>query len=151
MPYERKYHDDMLFCFLAAKDAIRSYAPDPQWSKPALRDDLLDIENNYFGRGDVFYLAIDEHDRVAGMVGTQTASPTELWLKRFFIKPELKGKGIGSKLLSVVEDYASEKGITEIHTRFAYWYREAAAFYPAKGFLEVERNEHLVHMIRRLK
>ena len=40
--YEKKYHDDMLFCFLSAKDAIGNYAPEPQWSKPAL-DDLLDI------------------------------------------------------------------------------------------------------------
>jgi len=150
VPYERKYHDDMLFCYLAAKDAIGSRAPGPQWRKPALRDDLLDIENNYFERGDVFYLAIDERDRVVGMVGTQTASPTELWLKRLFIKPELKGKGIGSKLLIQVEDDASEKSIKEIHTRFAYWYREASVFYPAKGFLEVERSGHLIHMMKRL-
>ena len=150
VPYERKYHDDMLFCFLAAKEAIGGYAPDPKWSKPALRDDLLDIENNYFGRGDVFYLAIGVRDRVVGMIGTQTTSPTELWLKRLFIKPELKSKGIGSKLLSTVEEYAAGKGIIEIHTRFAYWYREAAAFYPAKGFLEVERNDHLIHMMKRI-
>jgi len=52
---------------------------------------------------------------------------------------------------SIVEDYATEKGIAEIHTRFAYWYREAAAFYPAKGFFEVERNEHLILMMKRLK
>ena len=63
----------------------------------------------------------------------------------------MKGKGIGSKLLIEVEDYAAGKGITEIHTRFAYWYREAAAFYPVKGFLEVERSDHLIHMIKRLK
>ena len=151
MPYERKYHDDMLFCFLSAKDAIGSYAPDPKWSKPALRDDLFDIENKYIARGDVFYLAIDERDRVVGMIGTQTTSSAELWLKRLFIKPELKGKGIGSKLLSAVEDYAAGKGITEIHTRFAYWYREAAVFYPVKGFLEVERSDHLIHMMKRLK
>ena len=151
VPYERKYHDDMLFCFLAAKDAVGGYAPDPQWSKPALRDDLLDIENNYVGRGDVFYLAIDERDRVIGMIGTQTTSSTELWLKRLFIKPELKSKGIGGKLLSAVEEYAAGKGIIEIYTRFAFWYREAAAFYPAKGFLEVERNDHIIHMMKRLK
>ena len=150
VPYERKYHDDMLFCYLAAKDAIGSYAPDPQWSIPKLRDDLLDIEKNYLERGDVFYLAIDERDRVVGMLGTQTVSPTDLWLKRLFIKPELKNKGIGSILLSTVEEYAAGKGITEIHTRFAHWYREAEVFYPAKGFREVERSEHIVHMMKNL-
>ena len=116
-----------------------------------MRDDLLDIANNYIARDDVFYLAIDERDRIVGMIGTQTASSTELWMKRLFIKPELKGKGIGSKLLLAVEEYAVGKGIIEIHTRFAFWYCEAAAFYPAKGFLEVERNDHLVHMMKRLK
>ena len=150
IPYKHKYRDDMLFCFLAAKDAIGNYAPD-QWSKPTLKEDLFDIEKNYFERGEVFYLAIDERDRVVGLVGTQTTSPTELWLKRLFIKPEFKGKGIGSKLLSAVEDYATEKGIAAIHTRFANWYREAAVFYPAKGFLEVEQNDYLIHMMKRLK
>ena len=149
--YERKYRDDMLFCFLAAKDAIGGYAPDRQWSKPALKDDLLNIDDIYFGRGDVFYLAVDERDRVVGMVGTHTTSPAVLWLKRLFIKPELKNMGIGSKLLSAVEEYAAVKGINEIHTRFAYWYREAAVFYPAKGFLEIERNAHIIHMMKRLR
>jgi len=151
VPYEHMYRDDMLFCFFAAKDAIGRYAPDPQWSKPTLKDDLLDVEKNYIENGDVLYLAVDECERVKGMIGTQTTSPTELWLKRLFIKPELKGKGIGSKLLSAVEEYATEKGIIKIHTRFAYWYREAAAFYTAKGFAETERSDYIIHMVKRLK
>ena len=149
--YESKYRDDMIFCFLSARDAIGGeYAPG-KWSKPIFKDELLDIELNYFKRGDVFYLAIDERDRVVGMVGTQTVSPTDLWLKRLYIKPEFKGKGIGSKLLAAVEEYAIGKGITTIHTRFATWYREAALFYPAKGFVEVEPTEpedYRRHMIK---
>jgi GNAT superfamily N-acetyltransferase len=153
--YERQYRDDMLFCYLSAKDAVGRHGP-AQYSKPVLKDDLLDIEKHYFERGDVFFLAIDENDRVVGMIGTYTVSPTDLWLKRLFIKPEQKGKGIGSKLLGVIEKYAREKGITTIHTRFADWYQEAAAFYRAKGFVEAlqskeaESNGRLRHMIKRL-
>jgi GNAT superfamily N-acetyltransferase len=150
IPYEAKYRDDMLFCYLAAKDAIGAYAPE-QWSKPTLKDDLLDIEKHYFERGDIFYLAIDERDRVVGMVGTQTVSPTDLWLKRLFIKAELKGKGVGSRLLAAVEEYAKNKGIVNMHTRFAHWYKEAAMFYPAKGFIEADSDaEYLRRMIKRL-
>jgi GNAT superfamily N-acetyltransferase len=112
---------------------------------------LLDVEQYYLARGDVFYLAIDGSDRVAGMVGTRAESATDLWLKRLFVKPELKGKGIGGKLLSAVEQYAAAKGFTVIHTRFADWYREAAAFYPAKGFEDDGRNDYLRHMRKRLK
>jgi len=150
VPYERKYRDDMLFCFLSAKDAMGNYAPD-KWSKPTLKDDLLDIEGTYFERGDIFYLAVNERDRVVGMIGTQTVSLTELWLKRLFIKPTLKGKGIGSKLLVAVEEYAAAKGVTTIHTRFAYWYREASAFYPAKGFVEADSDDYLRIMSKKLR
>ena len=141
IPYERKYRDDMIFCFLSAMDAMgRNYAPE-KWSKPILKEDLLAIERNYLERGDVFYLAIDAGDRVVGMAGSQTASPGDLWLKRLFVKPEWKGRGVGSKLLAAVEEHAAEKGIRTIHTRFANWYREAARFYPAKGFIPVESTE----------
>jgi ribosomal-protein-alanine N-acetyltransferase len=150
IPYEQKYHADMLFCFLAAKDAIGAYAPDGRFRKPELKGDILDIEKYYFERGDVFYLAVDGRDRVVGMIGTQTVSPTELWLKRLFVKPELKGKGIGSKLLAAAEEYAAGKGILTIHTRFANWYHEASAFYPSKGFTEVEPEDYLRHMVKRL-
>ncbi|MDR3263664.1 MAG: GNAT family N-acetyltransferase [Clostridiales bacterium] len=133
IPYEQKYRGDMLFCFLAAKDAIATgYASDKVHGL-YLKDDLLDIGANYIQCGDVFYLAIDRRDRVVGMLGTKTVSPTDLWLKRFFVKPELKGQGIGSKLLAVVEKYAADKGITTVHTRFADSYLEAARFYSAKG------------------
>ena len=151
IPYEAKYRDDMLFCYLSAKDAVGAYAPEPERHPPALKADLLDIENRYFARGDVFYLAVNEYGRVVGMLGTHTVSPTDLWLKRLFIKPELKGRGIGGRLLSTVEAYAAGRGITTIHTSFAVWYREAAAFYPAKGFVEAASEDgHSRHMVKAL-
>ena len=53
-------------------------------------------------------------------------------------KPDLKGQGIGSKLLAAVEKDAVLRGVSKIHTYFAEWYQEAAIFYPAKGFIDVE-------------
>jgi ribosomal-protein-alanine N-acetyltransferase len=150
IPYNPQYRDDMLFCFLSAQDALGKYAPDEKLGRPSLKDDLLDIEGSYTVRGDVFYLAIDERDRVVGMLGTQTVSANDLWLKRLFIKPELKGRGIGGKLLAAVEKYAAGKGITTIHTRFADWYKEAARFYPAKGFMKAGQDDYLIHMKKRL-
>ena len=85
------------------------------------------------------------------MIGTQTVSPTELRLKRLYIKPELKGRGIGSKLLAKVEDFAREKGVTTIYTRFAKYYHEAAVFYPSRGFEKTHSEEDYVYcMLKRL-
>ena len=57
-PYEEKYRDDMIFMVLQAKDALGR--------KPAINADLLDIKMNYFERGDMFWVAVDEDDRVIG-------------------------------------------------------------------------------------
>ncbi|MDR1538309.1 MAG: GNAT family N-acetyltransferase [Clostridiales bacterium] len=65
----------------------------------------------------MFYLGIDGRDRIVGMVGTRSVSPTDLWLKRIFVKPEVKAKGIiGTILLATVEKYAASTSVTSIHT-----------------------------------
>ena len=60
-PYEEKYRDDLIFMVLQAKDALGRV--------PRLNEDLLDIKANYFNRGDGFWIAVDENDRVIGCGG----------------------------------------------------------------------------------
>ena len=60
-PYEAKYRDDLIFMVLQAKDALGR--------KPTINEDLLDIQANYFDRGDLFWVAIDEDDSVIGCIG----------------------------------------------------------------------------------
>ena len=54
--YEEKYRDDLIFMVLQAKDALGR--------KPSINEDLLDIKANYFDRGDMFWIAVNEDDRV---------------------------------------------------------------------------------------
>ena len=61
IPYDEKYRDDMIFMVLGAKDALGRV--------PRLNEDLLDVKKNYLDTGDMFWLAIDEHDRVVGCIG----------------------------------------------------------------------------------
>ena len=140
MLYQDKYRDDMLFCLLLAKDVIGR--------NPSINEDLFDIEGAYFAKGDMFWLAVDEKERVVGMLGVHVVSPKDMWLKRFYIKPVEKRRGIGSRLLLQAEEFAASKGITSIHTRFADDYIEAAEFYPAKGFTISDRHEGLNHFVK---
>lgn len=140
--FERDYQDDMFYCILSAKDALGKV--------PSINEDLYDIEKNYFNKGDMFWLAADENERVIGMLGTQTVSASDMWLKRLYIKPSMKRKGVGGALLLTAEEYARSKGISTIHTRFSDDYTEAARFYPSKGFVESERSEGLNHFIKML-
>lgn len=78
-PYEEKYRDDLIFMVLQAKDALGR--------KPTINEDLLDVRTNYFERGDMFWVAVDEDDRVIGCVGySRTENLSEAFLHRLFVK-----------------------------------------------------------------
>ena len=77
--YNEKYRDDMIFMVLEAKDALGRV--------PRLNEDLLDVQKNYIDTGDMFWLAIDEHDRVIGCIGYNSIpGTTEVKLHRLYIK-----------------------------------------------------------------
>ena len=54
--FEEKYRDDLIFMILEAKDALGRV--------PGLNEDLLDIQKSYMDKGGMFWIAIDENDRV---------------------------------------------------------------------------------------
>ncbi|MDR2183373.1 MAG: GNAT family N-acetyltransferase [Clostridiales bacterium] len=148
--YEAKYRDDMLFCYLSAKDAAGRNAPE-NFRAPTLRDDLLDIEKYYISKGNPFWLAIDRDDRVVGTMAFTLLNNEELRLSRFFIKPELKRRGIGGRLLDQVENFARQTGVKRIYARFAIWYEGADKFYAAKGFDYRRYDGHLITMSKELQ
>ncbi|MCR5107271.1 MAG: GNAT family N-acetyltransferase [Lachnospiraceae bacterium] len=132
--YTDKYRDDMIFMVLQAKDALGR--------KPGLNEDLLNIRENYMDKGDMFWLAIDDADRVVGCVGfSRIEGTTEAFIHRLFVKASEKRKGIGTDLLKTAEDAMRSRGITvsRVHlgTPREQWF-ESYSFYPAKGYHEYE-------------
>lgn len=96
IPYDEKYRDDMIFMVLEAKNALGRV--------PRLNEDLLDIQKNYLHNGDMFWLALDENDRVIGCVGYHSiADTTEVKLHRLYVKATRKCRGIGTRLLHTAE------------------------------------------------
>ena len=147
--YEAKYRDDMLFCYLSAKDAAGKNAPEA-FRAPTLREDLLDIDKYYLAKGDPFWLAIDQNDRVVGTIAFTLINDEELRLSRFFVKPELKRQGIGGRLFEQVENFARHMGIKRIYVKYAVWYEEADLFYESKGFVYKRNDGHLITMVKEL-
>lgn len=128
--FEEKYRDDLIFMVLQAKDAIGRV--------PKLNEDLLNIKENYFDKQDIFWIALDDCDRVIGCVGTKTETGV-IWVKRLYVKAALKRQGIGSELLKYVEEFAKEKGINKLKVHLGgKEYFESYSFYPKHGFNEVE-------------
>lgn len=131
-PYEEKYRDDLIFMVLQAKGALGR--------KPTINEDLLDIKTNYFDRGDMFWVAINEDDRVMGCVGySTTENPSEAYLHRLFVKASEKHNGIGTALLQIAESEMKSKGISVSMVHLGepkeQWF-ESYSFYPKHGYYE---------------
>lgn len=130
IPYDEQYRDDMIFVVLAAKDALGR--------APRLNPDLLDVRTSYLDRGDGFFLAIGDDDRVLGCAGFSRIEGTdEAFLHRLFVKPARKRQGIGAALLRAAEDAMRARGIrvSRVHLGAPreQWF-ESYAFYPKHGY-----------------
>lgn len=131
--FEPKYRDDLIFMILEAKNALGRV--------PGLNDDLLDIQKNYFDKGDMFWIAVDDNDRVIGSVGYNSISKSDkAMLHRLFVKHNLKHQGIGTALLKTAEEHlvSSGKKTVIVHLGNKEDFYESWQFYPKHGYIEFE-------------
>ncbi|MBE6707982.1 MAG: GNAT family N-acetyltransferase [Ruminococcaceae bacterium] len=129
--FQPKYRDDLIFMILEAKDALGRV--------PGLNEDLLDIESNYFDKGDMFWVAIDDNDRVIGSVGYNSVQSTnDAIIHRLFVKANLKRQGIGTALLKTAEDHlrfvGKKRSIVHLGDKKDFY--ESWKFYPKHGYVE---------------
>ena len=132
--FEDLYRDDLIFMVLQAKDALGR--------KPTINPDLLDIKTNYFDRGDSFWIAIDEEDRVIGCIGySKTENPKEAFIHRLYVKASEKHKGIGTRLLQTAENAMRNQGVivslVHLGEPKEQWL-ESYAFYPKNGYRQYQ-------------
>ena len=134
--YERRYRDDLIFMVLEAKNALGRV--------PTLNDDLLDLDEFYLNKGDMFWIALDDNDRVIGCVGCNLLPGEEAVLHRLYIKYNLKRQGLGTKLLDVAESFARENGrkIMKIHLGERVTYFESRHFYFFFGYVFID-DDHM--------
>lgn len=130
--YDDCYRDDMIFMVLQAKDALGR--------KPTVNPDLLYIKANYISNGDMFWVAVDDEERVVGCVGYSKIPGTqEAFLHRLYVKAAKKRMGIGSALLETAEECMrnNEIAVSRVHLGEPkeQWF-ESYAFYPKHGYSE---------------
>ena len=129
--YEDQYRDDMIFMVLEAKNALGRV--------PRLNEDLLDIDRYYSSQGDMFWLAINDENRVIGCIGYNGKTPNTAKLHRLYVKYDLKRQGIGTKLLKTAEQHMTAKGYQYAIVHLGgKEYFESRQFYPKHGYTEYE-------------
>lgn len=129
--FENKYRDDLIFMVLEAKNALGRI--------PGLNNDLLDIKRNYFDKGDMFWIAVNENNRVIGSIGFNSErNSNSVTIHRLFVKFNLKRQGIGTALLNKAESYIKSLGKETIYINLGQgdeWY-ESRYFYAKHNYIE---------------
>ena len=99
---------------------------------PALDPDLADPSAVY----EVVWIAV-RSDRVVGSVALRRLGMDDVELKRMYLRPELRGQGIGRRLLDTALGWAREHGLRTIRLDTTEQMEAARHLYEASGFVRV--------------
>lgn len=114
-------------------------APDPD----GVDADLDDIERNYVARGGWFRVVelrdCDSGGRLAGCAGLYPLNPEDVEIRKMYLLPELRGLGIGRRLLNEAIEDARRLGYRRVRLETASVLQEAIALYRSAGFRRVAR------------
>jgi N-acetylglutamate synthase-like GNAT family acetyltransferase len=117
---------------------------DPSWplemplpdDPPAAFPDLADVPASFTDVGGEF-LVVESRGRLVGMGGVRPTSTNSAEVLRVRVHPATRRRGIGTLLMSSLEDRARQLGIGRLHLDTATNQPEAVAFYRALGYEEV--------------
>jgi GNAT superfamily N-acetyltransferase len=105
-----------------------------------LREDHDSFRLQYFTRGAGVWLA-EKGGEVIGCVALRACVEIEGSgeIKRMYVRPKYRGRGVSDLLLDSLEEYARQFGYMWLYLDTAAEMKAAARFYERKGFTACER------------
>lgn len=100
--------------------------------------DLKDINRYYADGGSVFWIALGGND-VIGTIGLMMKENGCAVLKKFFVKAEYRGCGIGLQLYQRLIEFARGNGVRHIVPDTPSVARKSHRFYERAGFYKTEK------------
>ncbi|HMB00563.1 MAG TPA: GNAT family N-acetyltransferase, partial [Spirochaetota bacterium] len=83
-------------------------------SAEAYLDDIGNITANYQNDGDHFFVC-EDNNRIIGTVAVKQEDKKTALLRRLFLNPNYRGKGIGKQLIQTAIDFAKSKKFKMIY------------------------------------
>ena len=126
VPFEPEHADG--FRSLVA-DTLREFGFEPD---PDIDPDLVDPASTYAA----LWVAL-AGDEVVGSVALRDLGGKELELKRMYLRPAHRGRGLGKRLLAIPLEWARANGASVIRLDTSERMEAARGLYEAHGFLRV--------------
>jgi len=104
--------------------------PDPD----GVDADLLDIESAYFKRGGSFQILTDSAGIILGTVGLYPVDTNVCELRKMYLRPNVRGRGLGKRLLEHALVEARRLGFSRIELETSSVLKEAIGLYRRYGF-----------------
>lgn len=104
-------------------------------------DELAELPGGY-ARPDGCLLIANYGSKIAGCVALRKFADGVCEMKRLYVRPEFRKRGIGRKLATIVIDEAKRIGYKSMRLDTLSIMREALALYDSLGFREIESYRH---------
>lgn len=130
------------------RDNLKAYKLDIQGT--AYFDECLDHLSSYYlkdASGSFYYILEDDDGRVIGGAGIAEIDYFDQCaeLQKLYLADSAKGRGLGCKLMRIIEDKALEIGYKRIYLETHSNLEEALHLYEKMGYREIERPRQVVH------
>lgn len=100
--------------------------------------DLLDVETYYPKGGGRFWLAV-EGEELIGTIALMNKGSGNGVLKKFFVRTDWRGKGVGSALYETLYGFARESGFKRILLDTPSVVAASHRFYERAGFVRIDK------------
>ncbi len=102
-------------------------------------DELRDLPGSYETAGGAFWVA--EHaSELVGTCGVFPVAPETFELRKMYLRPGVRGRGLGARLLEVAVAWARDRGARWLVLDTVEQMTRAIAFYEAHGFVRDDAN-----------
>ena len=105
--------------------------------------DLKDLQAFYVNRGGTFRIVTDEEGNIVGCGGLLPAGAGDIELRKMYLLPQARGKGIGRRLLEDLIATARAQGHARMVLDTASSLKEAIGLYRSRGFRPYENPDRV--------
>ena len=88
-------------------------------------------------REGVAFFVVREHGAPAGCGGVQICGIEYGELKRMYVRPRFRGRGLGKLVVTHLAEYARERGVRLLRLETGIYQKEAIRLYEGSGFRRV--------------